>query len=361
MNSKHHHPTTGRRLGAAAVAVALMVSVGAMTMPGVADARGFVRGDFTVAVDLPTASLEDVGASACKLTVDATVTFTGDVVGAADGTTVALIGAACSEMATTPPGTFADAFGFVGEFSGTLDGQAVDATLGYVGVTRAGGAIKAEPDFEHQRRPALRGRTPADAMHARTHGSSASRRPDIPGMSRWGPHERTESGGGPRTSPSASAICVVRRSCTCWPAGEAVDEAGELGQPGDVAARTGDVGDVSDTDERHEVVLAGRGERHVADHHHLVVTCLEHGREVARRVLAEAGHASRRTSGRPAEECAAGRLASGPRRSSRGSRERRARCGGCQRCSRHHCGVSWCHDLWRWRQHGGRAAEQLTQ
>ena len=46
-------------------------------------------------------------------------------------------------MATTPPGTFADAFGFVGEFSGTVDGQAVDATLGYAGVTRAGGAIKA--------------------------------------------------------------------------------------------------------------------------------------------------------------------------------------------------------------------------
>ena len=51
-----------------------MVSVGAMTMPGVADARGFVRGGFTVSVNLPTASLEDVGASACKLTVDATVT-----------------------------------------------------------------------------------------------------------------------------------------------------------------------------------------------------------------------------------------------------------------------------------------------
>ena len=114
-----------------------------MTMPGVAGARGFVRGDFTVAVELPTASLEDIGASACKLTVDATVTFTGDVVGAADGTTVALIGAACSDVATTPPGTFADAFGFVGEFSGTVDGQAVDATLGYAGVTRAGGEITA--------------------------------------------------------------------------------------------------------------------------------------------------------------------------------------------------------------------------
>ena len=134
---------------------------------GVADARGFVRGDFTVAVELPTASLEDVGASACKLTVDATVTFTGDVVGAADGTTVALIGAACSEVATTPPGTFADAFGFVGEFSGTVDGQAVDATLGYVGVTRAGGAIKADPTSSTNDGALLRGRTPADAMHAR--------------------------------------------------------------------------------------------------------------------------------------------------------------------------------------------------
>ena len=40
MNNKHHHPTTGRRLSVAAVALALTVSVGAMTMPGVAGARG---------------------------------------------------------------------------------------------------------------------------------------------------------------------------------------------------------------------------------------------------------------------------------------------------------------------------------
>ena len=149
MNSGHHHPTTCRRLGVAAAALAVTVSVGAMTVPGVASARAFVSGDFTVAVDLPTASLQDVGASACKLTVDATVTFTGELVGAADGTTVAVIGAACSDVATTPPGTFADAFGFVGEFSGTVDGQAVDATLGYAGVTRAGGAIKAAMTLSH--------------------------------------------------------------------------------------------------------------------------------------------------------------------------------------------------------------------
>ena len=149
MNGRHHPPTTGRRLGVAAVAVALTVSAGVMTASDVADARAFVRGDFTVVVDLPTASIEDVGASACKLTVDATLTFTGDVVGAADGTTVAVIGATCSEVATTPPGTFADAFGFVGEFSGTVDGRADDATLGYAGVTHAGGAIKAVMTLSH--------------------------------------------------------------------------------------------------------------------------------------------------------------------------------------------------------------------
>ena len=137
------HPITGRRLGAAAAALILTVSVGAMTGPGAAGAHGLIRGDFTVAVELATASLEDVGATACRLTVDATVTFSGDVVGAAHGTTIALIGAACSEVATTPPGTFADAFGLVGEFSGTVDGRAVHATLGYAGVTRAGGMIKA--------------------------------------------------------------------------------------------------------------------------------------------------------------------------------------------------------------------------
>jgi hypothetical protein len=143
MDSRYHHPNTGRRLRIGVVALALTVPVGAMTLPGVADARALVRGDFTIAVELQTASLEDVGASACKLTVDATVPLTGDVAGAADGTTVALIRAACSEVATTPPGTFADAFGFVGEFSGAVDGHAVDATLGYAGVTRPGGAIKA--------------------------------------------------------------------------------------------------------------------------------------------------------------------------------------------------------------------------
>ena len=37
----------------------------------------------------------------------------------------------------------------VGEFSGTVDGQAVDATLGYAGVTRAGGAIKAVMTLSH--------------------------------------------------------------------------------------------------------------------------------------------------------------------------------------------------------------------
>ena len=48
----------GRRLRVAAVALALTVPVGAMTLPGVADARALVRGDFTITVELPTASLD---------------------------------------------------------------------------------------------------------------------------------------------------------------------------------------------------------------------------------------------------------------------------------------------------------------
>ena len=40
------------------------------------------------------------------------------------------------------------------------------------------------------------------------------------------------------------------------PAGEAVDQAGQLGQPGDAAVLVGDVGHVGLADPRHQVVLA---------------------------------------------------------------------------------------------------------
>jgi hypothetical protein len=126
-----------------------MISVGAIAAPSVTEARSVARGEFTVAVDFATVTLEDVGTKACKLTVDTTLSFTGTILGTAEGSTVALIAAPCGEVATTPPGTFADVFAFVGDFAGTIDGEAAAAKLRYAGTTRAGGAINALMTLSH--------------------------------------------------------------------------------------------------------------------------------------------------------------------------------------------------------------------
>ena len=63
--------------------------------------------------------------------------------GTATGSTTALIFASCAQVATTPPGTFADVFRFVGEYVGTVAGQPGSGSLTYAGVTRAGGNITA--------------------------------------------------------------------------------------------------------------------------------------------------------------------------------------------------------------------------
>ena len=73
------------------------------------------------------------------------------------------------------------------------------------------------------------------------------------------------------------------------PAGEAVDQAGQLGQAGDAAVLGRDVGDVGLAEERHQVVLAQRGERDVAHHHHLVVLGREGDLQVAGGVVVQAG------------------------------------------------------------------------
>src|SRR5579884_2526769 len=52
------------------------------------------------------------------------------------------------------------------------------------------------------------------------------------------------------------------------PAGEPLDQPGQLGQPGDAAVVVRDVGDVGLADERHQVVLAHAVEGDVADHDH---------------------------------------------------------------------------------------------
>ena len=72
------------------------------------------------------------------------------------------------------------------------------------------------------------------------------------------------------------------------PAGVAVDEAGQLGEPRDAAVLGRDVGDVGLADEGHQVVLAQRRERDVAHHDHLVVLGGEGDVEVAGRVVVQA-------------------------------------------------------------------------
>ena len=71
-------------------------------------------------------------------------------------------------------------------------------------------------------------------------------------------------------------------------AGIDVDEARELGQPGDPPVLAGDVADVRDAVERDEVVLAGRVDLDVAHEHELVVPDLEERLQHVVGVLPEA-------------------------------------------------------------------------
>ena len=101
-----------------------------------------VSGEFDALVDFSTLKLQPV-AGGCRLTVSGTLVFSGTLEGSAYGTTTALVFAPCQEVATTPPGTFADVFSFEGTFDGTVAGVPVTGPLRYAGVTYPGGAIDA--------------------------------------------------------------------------------------------------------------------------------------------------------------------------------------------------------------------------
>lgn len=108
------------------------------TLPTVREASG----QFDALVDFSTLSLEPV-AGGCRLTVSGTLRFTGTLEGSAYGTTRALVFAPCEQVATAPPGTYADVFRFEGTFEGTVAGTPATGPLGYAGVTSPGGAIDA--------------------------------------------------------------------------------------------------------------------------------------------------------------------------------------------------------------------------
>ena len=131
-----------RAFRAAVVSMVLVVG-GALPAYGAA-ASAPVAGAFRAHVDFSTVQLKDVPPSSCLLTVNGVLTFfTGSLLGAAAGTTNALETAPCSAVLVNPPGTFFDTFRFRGHFVGTVNGEDVDTSLLYRGVTHVGGHIDA--------------------------------------------------------------------------------------------------------------------------------------------------------------------------------------------------------------------------
>jgi hypothetical protein len=105
-----------------------------------------VSGTYDAVVDFSTLSLSPRGRN-CRLVVDGMLVFSGSVEGTASGTTTALIFAPCSEVATTPPGTYRDVFTSELRFVGTVNGEAVEADGLYQGVTEVGGTIDGHIHF----------------------------------------------------------------------------------------------------------------------------------------------------------------------------------------------------------------------
>lgn len=112
-------------------------------------------GAFTVAVDFDTLTLTPVGNN-CRLEVEGMAEFSGTLEGEATGVTTALVRAPCSEVIANPPGTFPDVFSSDLDFSGTVDGTPVNATITYHGTAEAGGEISAVMNLSGDLRGALR-------------------------------------------------------------------------------------------------------------------------------------------------------------------------------------------------------------
>lgn len=107
-----------------------------------------VSGTYDAVVDFATLSLTPRGRN-CRLVVDGMLVFSGAVDGTAIGTTTALVFAPCSEVATTPPGTFRDVFTSELHFVGTVNGEPAEAEGLYQGVTQVGGAIEGHFHFSN--------------------------------------------------------------------------------------------------------------------------------------------------------------------------------------------------------------------
>ena len=104
-----------------------------------------------------------------------------------------------------------------------------------------------------------------------------------------------------------------------------VDQPGQLGQAGHPPVLTGDVAQVRDTVERHQVVLAGAVDLDVAHQDELGVPDLERGGRARRRASAACRRRSRRRTGPRGPASPSARRAQGPRPAPAAARGRRAR------------------------------------
>lgn len=118
-------------------------------------------GHFAAIVDFSTLTLTPKGRN-CQLQVSGQLIFTGTIDGTATGQTTALVFAPCSDVATTPPGTFSDVFHSELEFEGTVDGESARAHLLYMGRVQPGGQITGRLVFSG----GVQGRLEADAIVA---------------------------------------------------------------------------------------------------------------------------------------------------------------------------------------------------
>ena len=118
-------------------------------------------GHFDALVDFSTLTLTPRGRN-CLLVVNGQLVFTGSIEGTATGQTTALVFAPCSEVATTPPGTYRDVFRSEAVFEGTVDGVPARANLLYMGGVEPGGRIDGRLVFSN----GISGRLDADAIVA---------------------------------------------------------------------------------------------------------------------------------------------------------------------------------------------------
>lgn len=118
-------------------------------------------GHFDALVDFSTLTLTPRGQN-CRLEVDGRLVFTGTLEGIGTGHTSALVFAPCSEVATTPPGTFPDVFRSELTFEGTVNGEPATAAAFYMGGVQPGGQIDGRLVFTGD----VRGELSADAVVA---------------------------------------------------------------------------------------------------------------------------------------------------------------------------------------------------